>query len=215
VIILSDATLAHTRERLEIPLQKDVDIINRVPVTIEKSKYHPFRTGFTRPSKVPEMDKFGDQYHTYLTGLTHDWKAYPSTDSAEVHEQLIRRFYEKVVDHHSDIIEMEKKYMDDADIVVVSYGIASRPALEAVEQARAEGYKVGHLRLLTLWPFPHLEIQEIALDIKRFIVVEMNLGQIYHKIDQHSKGNCEVVKCFKVGGALHHPREIIKEIKRR
>ena len=215
VIILSDATLAHTREGLKIPLQKDIDIINRVPVTIEKSKYHPFRTGFTRPSKVPEMDKFGDQYHTYLTGLTHDWKAYPSTDSAEVHEQLIRRFYEKVVDHHLDIIEMEKKYMDDADVVVVSYGIASRPALAAVEQARGEGYKVGHLRLLTLWPFPHLEIQEIALDIKKFIVVEMNLGQIYHKVDQHSKGNCEVVKCFKVGGELHHPREIIKEIKRR
>jgi len=215
VIILSDATLAHTRERLEIPLQKDIDIINRVPVTIEKSKYHPFRTGFTRPSKVPEMDKFGDQYHTYLTGLTHDWKAYPSTDSAEVHEQLIRRFYEKVVDHHSDIVEMDTKYLDDADVVVVSYGIASRPALAAVKQARAEGYKVGHLRLLTLWPFPHLEIQEIALDIKKFIVVEMNLGQIYHKIDQHSKGNCEVVKCFKVGGDLHHPREIIKEIKRR
>ena len=215
VIILSDATLAHTRERLEIPFQKEIDIINRVPVTIEKSKYHPFRTGFTRPSKVPEMDKFGDQYHTYLTGLTHDWKAYPSTDTAEVHEQLVRRFYEKIVDHHLDIVEMEKKYMDDADIVVVSYGIASRPALAAVEQARAEGYKVGHLRLLTLWPFPHIEIQEIALDIKKFIVVEMNLGQIYHKIDQHSQGNCEVVKCFKVGGELHHPREIIKEIKRR
>ena len=53
---------------------------------------------------------------------------------------------------------MEKKYMDDAEVVVVSYGIASRPALAAVEQAREGGYKVGHLRLLTLWPFPHLEI---------------------------------------------------------
>lgn len=215
VIILSDATLAHTRERLEIPNQSDIDIIKRVPVTIEKSKYHPFRTGFTRPSKVPEMDKFGNEYHTYLTGLTHDWKAYPATDVAEVHTQLVQRFYEKVVDHHDDIVEMEKKYFEDADIIVVSYGIASRPALEAVEQARAEGYKVGYLRLITLWPFPHVKIQEIALDIKKFIVVEMNLGQIYHKIDQYSKGNCEVVKCFKIGGELHQPKEIIKEIKRR
>ena len=161
------------------------------------------------------MDKFGDQYHTYLTGLTHDWKAYPSTDSAEVHEQLIRRFYEKVVDHHLDIIEMEKKYMDDADVVVVSYGIASRPALAAVEQARAEGYKVGHLRLLTLWPFPHLEIQEIALDIKKFIVVEMNLGQIYHKVDQHSKGNCEVEGYYKIGGEIPSSKELYKQIIKR
>ncbi|MHA1491187.1 MAG: 2-oxoacid:acceptor oxidoreductase subunit alpha [Promethearchaeota archaeon] len=215
VIILSDATLAHTRERLKIPSQDEVDIIKRVPVTIEKSKYHPFRTGYTHPSKVPEMDKFGNEYYTYLTGLTHDWKAYPATDSAEVHEQLIRRFYEKVVDHHDDIVTMETKYLDDADIIVVSYGIASRPALVAVEQARDKGYKVGYLRLITLWPFPHEEIQDFALDIKKFIVVEMNLGQIYHKIDQHSKGNCDVVKCFKVGGELHHPKEIIKKIKRR
>ena len=215
VIILSDATLAHTRERLKIPSQNEIDIIKRVPVTIEKSKYHPFRTGFTRPSKVPEMDKFGNEYYTYLTGLTHDWKAYPATDSAEVHEQLIRRFYEKVVDHHDDIVTMETKYLDDADIIVISYGIASRPALVAVEQARAKGYKVGYLRLITLWPFPHEEIQDFALDIKKFIVVEMNLGQIYHKIDQHSRGHCDVVKCFKVGGALHNPKDIIKKIKRR
>lgn len=215
VILLSDAALAHTREKLKIPFQNDIDIIKRIPVTIEKSKYHPFRTGYTYPSKVPEMDTFGQKYHTYLTGLTHDWKAYPATDSAKVHEQLVRRFYEKIVDNHSDIVSMELKYMQNADIVVVSYGIASRPALAAVEQARAEGFKVGYLRLITLWPFPHDEINEISQDIKKFIVVEMNLGQIYHKIVEHSRGNSDVIKCFKIGGELHSPIEILKKIKNR
>ena len=215
VILLSDAALAHTREKLKIPFQNDIDIINRIPVTIEKAKYHPFRTGYTYPSKVPEMDTFGQKYHTYLTGLTHDWKAYPSTDSAKVHEQLVRRFYEKIVDNHSDIVSMELKYMQNADIVVVAYGIASRPALAAVEQARAEGYKVGYLRLITLWPFPRDEIYEISLDVKKFIVVEMNLGQIYHKIVEYSRGNSDVIKCFKIGGELHSPGEILKKIKKR
>ena len=215
VIILSDATIAHTREKLLIPLENEIDIITRVPVTIDKSKYHPFRTGYTIPSKVPEMDKFGQKYHTYLTGLTHDWKAYPATDSAEVHEQLVSRFYEKIVDHHDDIITMETKYLDDADIIVVSYGIASRPALEAVEQARAQGLKVGYLRLITLWPFPHVKISELSLEIKKFVVVEMNLGQIYHKIVEHSRGNCDVEESFKIGGELHRSKEIIKVIKRR
>lgn len=215
VVILSDAAIAHTREKLKIPYQKDIDVIRRVPVTIDKSKYHPFRTGFIRASKVPEMDTFGQKYHTYLTGLTHDWKAYPATDSAEVHEQLVRRFYEKIVDNHADIVSMETKYLDDADIIVVSYGIASRPALEAVEKARAKGYRAGYLRLITLWPFPHTQIQDLSLDIKKFIVVEMNLGQIYHKIVEHSLGNCDVVKCFKIGGELHNPKEILKKIKQR
>jgi 2-oxoglutarate ferredoxin oxidoreductase subunit alpha len=215
VVVLSDAAIAHTREKLIIPLENEVEIIKRVPVTIDKIKYHPFRTGYTRPSKVPEMDKFGQKYHTYLTGLTHDWKAYPATDSAEVHEQLVTRFYEKIVDHHKDIVSMETKFIEDADIIVVSYGIASRPALAAVEMARAQGLKVGFLRLITLWPFPHEEINEISLDIRKFIVVEMNLGQIYHKVVEHSKGNCEVEKCFKIGGEIHRPKEILKQIKKR
>ena len=215
VILLSDAAIAHTREKLEIPLQKDIDIIKRVPVTIEKSKYQPFRTGYTRPSKVPEMDKFGDEYHTYLTGLTHDKKAFLATNNQEVHEKLVKRFYEKIKDNREDIITIEKKYIEDADIVVVSYGITSRPTLTAVEKARSEGYKVGFLRLITIWPIPMNEINEISQGIKKFLVIEMNLGQIYHKIVEYSKGNCYVDHYFVIGGKIPHPKEIIKRIKRR
>jgi len=215
VILLSDAALAHTREKLQIPMQKDVDIIPRVPVTIEVSKYHPFRTGFIRPTKVPEMDKFGDEYHTYLTGLTHDWKAYPTPNDQEVHEKLVRRFYEKIRDNREDITIIEKKFLEDAEIVVVAFGIASRPALAAVEQARENGIKAGFLRLITIWPFPYKEIYDIAPDIDKFIVVEMNLGQIYHKVVEHSRGNCDVEGFFKIGGEIPHQKEIFKIIKRR
>ncbi len=212
VILLSDAAIAHTRERLVIPYQKEVKIVERVPVTIDKSKYHPFRTGFTRRSKVPEMDKLGDEYYTYLTGLTHDIKAYPATDDAKVHEELVRRFYEKIQDNREDIITLETKFIEDADIVIVSYGITSRPVLTAVELARKEGIKVGLLRLITIWPFPYEEINELANKIKKFVVVEMNLGQIYHKVVEHAKG-CNVDKLLKIGGEIPNPKEIIKRLK--
>ncbi|MHA1269003.1 MAG: 2-oxoacid:acceptor oxidoreductase subunit alpha [Candidatus Helarchaeota archaeon] len=215
VILLSDAALAHTREKLIIPYQRDVNIIPRVPVTIEVSKYHPFRTGFIRPTKVPEMDKFGDEYHTYLTGLTHDWKSYPTPSDQKVHENLIRRFYEKIRDNRKDIITFEKKYTDDADIIIVSYGITSRPALMAVEKARNEGLKVGYFRLITIWPFPFQEIYQLSLEIKKFIVIELNLGQIYHKIVEHSRGNCDVEGIFKIGGEIPHPDFIYKRIEKR
>jgi 2-oxoglutarate ferredoxin oxidoreductase subunit alpha len=213
VILLSDAAIAHTREKLVIPLQKDVDIINRVPVTIDKEKYHPFRTGYTHPTKVPEMDKLGDKYHTYLTGLTHDWRAYPVTDRADIHEQLVKRFYEKIADSREDIIAYEAKYIDDADVVFVSYGISSRTTLMAVERARNKGFKVGYLRLITIWPFPHDILYELSQEIKRYVVVEMNLGQIYHKIKEHSKGNCDVDRLNKIGGNIPQPKEIFKKIK--
>ncbi|MHA1385843.1 MAG: 2-oxoacid:acceptor oxidoreductase subunit alpha [Candidatus Helarchaeota archaeon] len=213
VILLSDAAIAHTREKLIIPNQKDVKIIERVPVTIDKSQYHPFRTGFTRRSKVPEMDKLGDEYYTYLTGLTHDLKAYPATDDGKVHENLVRRFYEKIQDNRDDIIVLEKKFTEDADIIMISYGISSRPVLTAVEKARDEGIKVGYLRLITIWPFPYKEINELSRKIKKFIVVEMNLGQIFHKIKEYAEG-CEVDKLFKIGGDIPHPKEILKIIRK-
>ena len=212
VILLSDAAIAHTREKLIVPLQKEVEVIQRVPVTIDKTKYHPFRTGFTRRSKVPEMDRFGDEYYTYLTGLTHDIKAYPATEDSQVHEQLVRRFYEKIQDNREDIISLEKKYIEDADIIIISYGITSRTVYTAVELARNEGYKVGYLRLITIWPFPIKEIEKLSDNIKKFIVVEMNLGQIYHKVVEHSKG-CKVDKLFKIGGEIPHPKEILEVIK--
>jgi len=213
VILLSDAAIAHTRERLKIPFQKEIDIIKRVPVTIDKENYHPFRTGYTLPTKVPEMDKFGDKYLTYLTGLTHDWKAYPSTENAEIHEQLVKRFYEKIADNREDIIIYEAKYIDESDIIVISYGISSRTALMAVEKARTKGYSVGYLRLITIWPFPHDVVYELSQEIKRFIVVEMNLGQIYHKIKEHARGNCEVDRLNSIGGNIPSPKSILNKIK--
>ena len=215
VILLSDAAIAHTREKLRIPSQEEVHIIKRIPVTIEKPKYHPFRTGYTRPTKVPEMDHFGRRYHTYLTGLTHDLKAHPETDDPEVHEKLIRRFYEKIEDNKDDIVEYQKYRLEDADVVIVSYGVASRTVKTAVDMGREQGYRVGHFRLKTIWPFPAEEILDLSLEIKKFVVVEMNLGQIYHSVVEYSNGNCQVDKLFSIGGKIPNPKEILKVIRKR
>lgn len=215
VIILSDAILAHMREKLIIPSPDQVEIVGRVPVTIEKAEYHPFRTGYTRPgSKVPEMDRLGDEYYTHLTGLTHDWKAFPQTTDPKVHEMLVKRFYEKISDHREDIVKYETQHLEDEpNSIIVSYGITSRPALEAVEMARSKGMDVGFLRLITIWPFANEIIFELSQKTKRMIVPEMNLGQVYHKVAEYSCGNCEVVRFGKIGGELHTPEEIFEKVR--
>ncbi|MFX1293922.1 MAG: 2-oxoacid:acceptor oxidoreductase subunit alpha [Promethearchaeota archaeon] len=214
VIFLMDAFTAHIREKLVIPTQRDVRIIPRIKVTINKEKNHPFRTGYTRASKVPEMDQFGDQYHTYITGLTHDWKAYPDTDNPYVHEKLVTRFYEKISDNRNDIIIIDEKYVDDAEILIVSYGISARPSLMAIEQARKKGIHAGLLRLVTIWPFANEKIYELSEKVRVMIVPEMNMGQVYHKVAEYSQGNCHVIRFPKIGGKLHLPKDIYKEIKK-
>ncbi|NHI90860.1 MAG: 2-oxoacid:acceptor oxidoreductase subunit alpha [Candidatus Lokiarchaeota archaeon] len=214
VILLSDAALAHQRERLIIPDLDKITIIKRVPVTIDKKFYQPFRTGFTRPSKIPEMDRFGDMYHTYLTGLTHDWKANPETTDPLIHEELIKRFYEKISDNRKDIIKIETEFLDDAEICVLSYGITSRAVKDAVKNARNDGYKVGSCRLITIWPFADEKILEIAQSVKKIIVPELNMGQIYHNVSEYSQGLCEVIRFPKIGGTLISPKEIYQAIRR-
>lgn len=214
VIYLMDAFTAHLREKVTIPFQNEVLNIPRAKVTIDKEKYHPFRTGYSTPSKVPEMDKFGEIYHTHLTGLTHDWKAYPVTDDPDVHEKLVTRFYEKISDNRADIIRLEENSVEDAEIIIVSYGISARPSLAAVERARKKGIKAGLLRLITIWPFADERILELSEQVRVMIVPEMNMGQIYHKVVEYSQGNCQVVRFPKIGGKLHRPQDIYSEIQK-
>jgi len=73
----------------------------------------------------------------------------------------------------------EDRYLEDADYVFVSYGLPGRSTKGAVEQLRAEGYKVGFIRPITAWPFPEKAFGKVNPNVKGFISVEANAtGQL-------------------------------------
>ena len=78
----------------------------------------------------------------------------------------------------------EAANLDDAEVVVVSYGITSRVAQRAIEMARAEGLKVGKLRLITAWPFPAAPLVALTPNASAFVVPELNLGQMVHEVQR-------------------------------
>lgn len=87
-----------------------------------------------------------------------------------------------LADKYAEMEEQEQRYeniqVEDAELVLVAYGISSRVCREAVEAARAEGLKLGLIRPVTLWPFPVKAFEE-AKAAKAFLTVEMNiLGQM-------------------------------------
>jgi 2-oxoglutarate ferredoxin oxidoreductase subunit alpha len=207
VMLMMDADVGHMREKIVIP--DEITIEDRVPATIEKGEYVPFRTGFThKGSLVPEFAPFGSGYKTYVTGLTHDERGLPVTDNAEVHTRTITRMMEKITRDREKITMFEEKYMDDADMAVVAYGITARSALTAVEMARKKGIKAGYFRMVSVWPFPIKEIERIGQTVKKIFVPEMNLGQIVHPIREYSCAEC--VPLSKIGGEVHQPREILE-----
>jgi 2-oxoglutarate ferredoxin oxidoreductase subunit alpha len=209
--VMTDGEVGHLRERIIIPDEKDMKIIDRVQATIDKKKYIPFSESQTRKNcKVPDFPTFGSGYRTYVTGLTHNEKGFPATDKQPDHERLVKRIVEKISDDADKLIMIEKLNLDDADIAIVTYGATARPAESAMERARKNGIKAGMLRLKLVWPFPEKEIAKLAKNVDKIIVPEMNLGQIVHPVRESAGGNCEVVCAPKIGGEMHFPDEIYK-----
>jgi 2-oxoglutarate ferredoxin oxidoreductase subunit alpha len=101
--------------------------------------------------------------------------------------------------------------LEDAEIAVVAYGITSRVVKRAVLMAREKGIKAGMLRLITIWPFADKEIRALAKKVKKFLVVEINYGQIVLEVERCACPG-EVHVLGKMGGAVHTPDEVLAKI---
>jgi 2-oxoglutarate ferredoxin oxidoreductase subunit alpha len=208
--LMTDGEIGHLREKVIIPDEDEMELVERVPATIDKDKYIPFTESQTRDSKVPDFPTFGTGYHTYVTGLTHNRLGLPATDKQKDHEELITRIITKITDDREALTDIEEQELDDAEIAFVTYGASARPAETAMAMARAKGIKVGLLRLKLVWPFPEHVICALSKKVNKMIVPEMNLGQIVHPIREHAVDDCEVVSAPKVGGEMHLPEELLE-----
>jgi 2-oxoglutarate ferredoxin oxidoreductase subunit alpha len=210
VLLMTDGEVGHMREGITIPDYGEYEILERHKPRKPPNDYVPF---LPESGKIPRIADFGSGYHTYFTGLTHKPSGLPSTDDAEIHTQLVSRLCHKISDDTEKLTRIEELFVDDADTVVVSYGITSRAALYAVKMQRSEGKKVGYLRLIGIWPFPENAVRRIGKAVKRIIVPEMNLGQIFYKVREAVGHDVEVVKLPKIGGIMHSPQEIAEALK--
>ncbi len=209
VCVMSDGEIGHLRERVVIPDESEIKLVDRVRATIDKDEYLPFGPAQTRDSKVPEFPTFGSGYRVYVTGLTHNKRGFPATDKQKDHEELITRIVSKISDDREALTDVERVQLDDAEVAFVTYGASARPAETAVEILRRRGVRAGLLRLRHVWPFPRGVIEELSRRVRRIVVPEMNLGQIVHPIREFAVDDCEVVSAPKVGGEMHLPSELV------
>ena len=108
----------------------------------------------------------------------------------------------------------EEYMMEDAEICVVAFGIASRVAKNAIVAARKEGIKVGLIRPITLWPFPKAPIAAAADKVKGFISVELSMGQMIEDVKLSSQCKKPVALCNRVGGMIPSPDEVLESIRK-
>ena len=108
----------------------------------------------------------------------------------------------------------EEYMMEDAQICVVAFGIASRVAKNAIVAARAEGIKVGLIRPITLWPFPAKPLAAAADRVKAFISVELNMGQMIEDVKLATSCRKPVTLCNRVGGMIPSPEQVLESIRK-
>lgn len=218
VILLPDAKVSQMKEPVILPALADIPIVNRARPSGAPEEYEAF--GPTA-NGVPLLAPFGEGYRSHFTGLYHNRKGLPTRDVRLI-DQLQRRIHAKLNTPAArrDILKTETFLCDDAEILVVAYGITARAAKDAVLEARAAGIKVGLLRPITLWPSDRETAIKYLSRVKRVIVAELNLGQYRLEIERLAYEAAQRTQCVpttvtglhRVDMRLISPRDVYEEI---
>jgi len=188
VIILADEYIAKIKEEVVIPPAEKIDIYPRRYYNGSNNGYLPFKRD---KDFVPPIVDIGKGYKFHVTGLTHDDRGYPVMNE-ECQEYNVHPLLWKIKNYVDEIIEIEESNIEDAEVIVVSYGTSYRAAYKAIEQSRKLDRKVGSVKLSTVWPFPDKRISELAQKVKSFVVPEMNFGQIVYEVERCAYGEANV-----------------------
>ena len=208
VIVLSDASVGHMREKILVP--DSIEIINRKRPTVPPEKYLSYDTD--EPDGVPALADLGTEYLSHFTSFMHHKNGFPAWTDLKVTDALVKRLANKILWHKDEIIALERYLLDDAEIALVAYGSTARPAKAAAAMARKKGIRAGLLKLMTLWPFPGEEVKKISGKARTIMVPELNLGQIVGEVERWACGNSKVVGINRVDGALLTPEEIFARL---
>jgi 2-oxoglutarate ferredoxin oxidoreductase subunit alpha len=210
VMFMMDECVGHMTEKVVIPQAEEIEVMQRQFTTAKPGgEYLPYKTD---GNWVPPMAKAGDGHYFHLTGLTHDERGYPWMN-AEAQEKCVHRLVNKIKENADAIITLRETDTEDADVVVISYGITSRVALKAISMAKAEGIRVGHLRLVSVWPFPESRIRQLAEQGKVFVLPELNYGQVFLELQRVVEGRTRSYLVPHGGGTVHDPEQICRKIR--
>ena len=212
VIFLMDETLGHMRETFELPSDKEMEIIKRISEKDleEEEIFVPYaESEYAEPTPNALIEMGKTRFH--VSGLVHDESGFPNA-TYETAEKLIKRLTNKVKLHIDEITLYDEYLTEDAEVLVIAYGVVARSAKEAVKIARQDRMKVGLFKPITIWPIPVHELKKRLSKVEAVVIPEMNLGQYGREILKLIKPSTKVKFINKVGGELITPEEILDGI---
>ena len=221
VFVLTDKEVVSTMDTVDASAFTPISVRER-PTAEPECLFEP--CDYPAPDDNVPMSPFGGPHLLRFTTSTHDERGYLTKVPTKV-ERLNQHLIDKIVQHQDEIDLVREDPQEDAQVLLISYGITARAAQEAVVEARASGYKVSALTLLSLWPIPEQAIRRAAEGTSRIVVAELNSGQLRREIERlfcaPSDGapiegsltgsKPEVVGVHRIDGELITPQQILAQ----
>lgn len=209
VFLVIDETLGHMHGKATLPPLEEItkSLVNRAKFEGDPKDYQPYKVKDDEPAV---LNPFFSGYKYHLTGLTHGYSGFPTEDE-KLSGELIHRLFNKINSKADKIASFEEYMLDDAEILVISYGSASLSVKEAVNELRKNGVKVGMFRPITIWPSPEKKLKELGKRFDKILTIELNLGQYVNEIERIMKKD---IKFYgKANGRAISPNEVIKAVR--
>jgi 2-oxoglutarate ferredoxin oxidoreductase subunit alpha len=207
VILLSDEVLGKAHMDVEIPEPGSYDVYWEKTHEISDLNIYDRKIG----ENPPRIDFFHG-YPIHIDSLEHDAHGWPSFDAKTVDKMQNLRL-QKIYQNLGEIIKYKEYFLDDAEVLVFSFGISARAALAAVKAAREQGIKAGLFQALTVWPFPAAALQERFKKTKKVLTVEMNMGQMKYEVERIAPCDVEKQALLRANGMPFAPDEVLNAIK--
>jgi 2-oxoglutarate ferredoxin oxidoreductase subunit alpha len=207
VIILLDEVLAKAHMDVEIPEPGSYEVYWEKTHEISDLNIYDRNIG----ENPPRIDFF-HSYPIHIDSLEHDAHGWPSFDAKTV-DKMQKLRMEKIYHNLDDIIKYKEYFLDDAEVLVFSFGISARSALAAVKMAREQGIKAGLFQALTVWPFPRAALQERFKKTKKVLTVELNMGQMKYEIERIAPPDVKKQTLLRANGLPFSPAEVLETIK--
>jgi 2-oxoglutarate ferredoxin oxidoreductase subunit alpha len=207
VILLLDEVLGKAHMDVEIPDPASYDVYWEKPNQIVDLNIYDRKIG----ENPPRVDFFHG-YPIHIDGLEHDAHGWPSFDAKTV-DKMQKLRMQKIYQNLDEIIKYKEYFLDDAEVLVFSFGISARSALAGIKLAREQGIKAGLFQALTVWPFPRAALQERFKRTKKVLTVELNMGQMKYEVERIAPCDVEKQTLLRANGMPFSPEEVLNAIK--